>query len=81
MIGDVWTSAIDFVDQMDLALSDPPEVVVTAYPDSLLQLPDAGGSTSSFTVTNVGDSPTTVTLTKQGDFFDVAPAVFDAAHS
>ncbi|MCA1733616.1 MAG: hypothetical protein LC732_08435, partial [Acidobacteria bacterium] len=76
-IGDVQTSAIDSTAPIELSLSDPPEVVVTSIPEALVQLPDAGGASASFTLTNVGDSATTITLAREGDFFTIDPAVLE----
>ncbi|HEY0594158.1 MAG TPA: hypothetical protein VGF40_20475 [Thermoanaerobaculia bacterium] len=77
--GEVVVTSIDSSPALDLSLADPPEVVVTALPDALVQLPDQGGATTAFTLTNVGDAPTTITLSRSGDFFSVEPAVFELA--
>ncbi|MCA1791476.1 MAG: putative Ig domain-containing protein, partial [Thioalkalivibrio sp.] len=59
--------------------SRPAEVVVSSFPEALLQLPDRGGATTGLTLTNAGDVSTAVTVARNGEFFTLAPDAFDLA--
>ena len=52
---------------------------ISRFPEGMLQPVGIGGATDSFIVTNVGDAPGNVTLTKTGDFFTIAPTTFTLA--
>jgi len=54
----------------------PASVVVSAQPEALIQQPGQGGVSTTYTLTNVGEVPTTVTLAQQGSFFSQTPASF-----
>ncbi|HUP50362.1 MAG TPA: hypothetical protein VNA04_16415 [Thermoanaerobaculia bacterium] len=55
-----------------------PRVVVSSFPRGFIQPPGEGGGTDRFTLSNVGEAPTTVTLTA-GTFFTLDPASFPLA--
>ncbi|HVT05460.1 MAG TPA: hypothetical protein VHL58_19035 [Thermoanaerobaculia bacterium] len=54
----------------------PASVVVSSQPDAMIQLPGRGGATTKYTLTNVGEFPTTITLAQQGAFFSQTPSSF-----
>ena len=53
----------------------PASVAVTSLPDALVQ-PVTGGATTTYTVENVGGTPTEVTITQSGNFFTQDPTTF-----
>jgi len=57
----------------------PAQVLVAAYPGGLVQPPDIGGGSDSFTLTNVGGETAAVTLVSEGDFYTLSPESFDLA--
>ncbi|HSP17766.1 MAG TPA: fibronectin type III domain-containing protein [Thermoanaerobaculia bacterium] len=58
----------------------PADVVVTADPRGLVQIDGVPQNEDSFSVTNFGDTATTITLTKfDGDFFTLTPESFALA--
>jgi Leucine-rich repeat (LRR) protein len=55
----------------------PPDVVVTATPNGLIQIGGVPQNEDSFTLTNFGDTATAITLQKsEGDFFALTPETF-----
>ena len=54
----------------------PAAVSVTSFPSVLVQEPGSGGASSTFSVTNDGDTATSLSLSQQGNFFTVAPMTF-----
>lgn len=59
--------------QVTVTVITTPAVTVSAFPQGLLQSPNVGGATDRVTFTNVGGSPTTISLTQSGSFFSIAP--------
>ncbi len=59
--------------------STPASVIVTAFPAGLVQTPDVGGATDSYTLTNIGGTATTITLGGGGSFFIQEPQSFTLA--
>jgi Leucine-rich repeat (LRR) protein len=57
----------------------PPDVVVTAAPEGLVQIDGKPAVEDSFTLTNFGDVATVLTLERGGDFFTVEPEQFQLA--
>ena len=55
-----------------------PLVVVTDFPESLVGSA-SGGATDSYTLRNIGGSPTTINLSKDGTFFTQSPESFTLA--
>jgi hypothetical protein len=53
-----------------------PTVVVSLFPNAMLQPQGVGGATTSFTLTNAGGSATTITLSQSGNFFTQSPTSF-----
>lgn len=51
-----------------------PRVVLSAFPRGFVQQPDQGGGTDRFTLSNVGEAATTVTLATAANFFTFSPA-------
>ena len=56
-----------------------PRVVLSAFPRGFVQQPDQGGGTDRFTLSNVGEAATTVTLATTANFFTLTPAVVELA--
>ncbi|MGZ4809450.1 MAG: hypothetical protein ACXV7D_09000, partial [Thermoanaerobaculia bacterium] len=50
---------------------------LSSFPIGMLQPAGSAGATDSFSVTNVGDAQTTVTLTQTASYFTVSPATFN----
>lgn len=57
----------------------PPEVTVTARPRGLIELDGVMQNTDTFTVANVGDVATNVTLVPTDNFFSINPTSFSIA--
>jgi hypothetical protein len=53
-----------------------PRVVLSSFPRGFVQRAGEGGGRDQFTLTNVGEAPTTVTLTPTGTFFTIDAASF-----
>ena len=58
------------------ATASPANVIVSSYPQGLAQAPGVAGGTDGYTLTNIGGSPATVTLTQRGSFFTQSPVSF-----
>lgn len=58
------------------AAQSPPSVIVSAMPSGLTQVAGVGGAAGSYSLTNVGGSATTVTLTQTASFFTQSPEAF-----
>ncbi|MGK2857163.1 MAG: leucine-rich repeat domain-containing protein [Thermoanaerobaculia bacterium] len=58
------------------ATESPANVIVTSYPQALAQAPGQAGGTDGYTLTNIGGTPATITLTQSGSFFTQSPASF-----
>lgn len=56
-----------------VVVATPANVIVSSLPAAMLEAPNTGGATVSFTISNGGSTATSVTVTPQGDFFTVAP--------
>ena len=56
-----------------------PRIVVGALPSGMIQATGSSGATDSFTLSNIGTSPGSLTLTQSGNFFTIAPASFTLA--
>lgn len=56
-----------------------PRVVIGSLPSGMVQAAGQGGATDTFTVSNIGEGPTTVTLSPSGSFFTIAPTSFTLA--
>ncbi|MGA7613980.1 MAG: hypothetical protein WBX15_02260 [Thermoanaerobaculia bacterium] len=54
-----------------------PEVRITGFPETMVQGTSGAGATTSFTVTNIGGSSTTVNMSTAGGFFNISPARLD----
>ncbi|MGH9458382.1 MAG: hypothetical protein ACRD2J_12185 [Thermoanaerobaculia bacterium] len=81
-VGEVFTTDVDALPDTGLvamSMTNPPEIVVSAFPQALIQQANVGGAATTFTLTNAGELETTITLTRQGDFFTLNPAVFPLA--
>jgi Leucine-rich repeat (LRR) protein len=59
-----------------VAVLGPPRVVVTATPRPMFQAEGSAGATTFWILTNVGESPTTISLSCDASFFSQQPAVF-----
>jgi Leucine-rich repeat (LRR) protein len=57
----------------------PPDVVVTEAPDGLVQIDGKPVADDSFTLTNFGDTATSLTIEHSDDFFTVEPEQFQLA--
>lgn len=57
----------------------PAEVVVTSIPSGMIQIDGDPRNEDSFALTNYGDTPTTIELFLEEDFFTVEPATFALA--
>lgn len=57
----------------------PPDVALTESTSGLIQVDSVPRNEDSFTLTNYGDTPTTVTLLKNGSFFTLEPETFSLA--
>lgn len=53
----------------------PADVIITSVPAGMVQYANQSGATDALTLFNAGGSATTVTLTANGGFFTIAPAV------
>lgn len=53
-----------------------PLIALSSLPDALLQVAGSGGATTTFTLTNAGGGPSTVTLRPSLDFFTLSPSSF-----
>ena len=51
-------------------------LAVAAAPAGFAQLAGTGGGTDSFTIANIGEGPSSVTLTSAGNFFSISPTSF-----
>lgn len=56
-----------------------PRVVISSAPGGFVQPVGQGGGTDTFTVSNIGDGATEVTLTASGAFFTISPTSFTLA--
>jgi hypothetical protein len=59
-----------------VGLAGNPRVVITDVPTGFVQTAGVGGGIDTFTVTNFGDTSTTITVTPNGNFFTVSPSSF-----
>lgn len=57
----------------------PPDVAVTESTTGLVQIDGVPANEDGFTLTNFGDTPTAITLSKEGSFFTVVPESFTLA--
>lgn len=55
-----------------------PRVVITELPDAIVGS-SSGGNSTTYTLRNIGGSPTTITLSRQGGFFSQSPESFTLA--
>jgi hypothetical protein len=62
-----------------VAVSPRPRVVLSAFPKGFVQRAGEGGGTDSFTLSNVGEASTTVTLTPAANFFTLDATSFELA--
>ncbi|HVS32034.1 MAG TPA: hypothetical protein VMS98_11325 [Thermoanaerobaculia bacterium] len=53
-----------------------PAVSVSAFPESLVQEVGRGGATTTYSLTNSGGAPTTITLARTASFFTQSPESF-----
>lgn len=53
-----------------------PAVAVSDYPSAMVQPAGGAGGTTSYTLTNAGGSPTNISLSQTGIFFNQSPASF-----
>ncbi|HXI11745.1 MAG TPA: hypothetical protein VNM92_03775 [Thermoanaerobaculia bacterium] len=65
--------------QVTVTVITAPAVIVSAFPQGLLQPPNTGGATDRISLTNAGGSSTTITLTQSGNFFTLAPTTLTLA--
>ncbi|MEO8215612.1 MAG: hypothetical protein ABI718_00870 [Acidobacteriota bacterium] len=65
-------------DDVVIASDNSPNVVVTVAPEAVVQT-TGGGGTTSYTLQNVGNAPTQITLSQEGTFFQQSPASFTLA--
>ena len=56
-----------------------PSISIRAFPDALIQRTGFGGATSTYSVTNNGGSPATVTVSQTANFFTQSPSSFTLA--
>lgn len=78
IIGSALRTAGDFsahFDDVYLTLV-PPTVVVASLPNALIQRAATGGATTTYTLSNVGETPTSITIDQVGTFFTQTPASF-----
>ena len=61
------------------ATVSPAEVLVAASPGGLVQTPDVGGGTDSFTLTNVGGETSSITTSQSDTFYTLSPGAFSLA--
>jgi len=57
----------------------PAEVVITDQPNGIVQIDRVEVATDSFTLTNFGDTATTISLERTEDFFTIEPQQFQLA--
>ena len=57
----------------------PADVVVTTQPNGIIEIDGVPQSDDTFTLTNFGDAPTTITLSPYLDFFTTSPQTFTLA--
>jgi hypothetical protein len=57
-------------------LPGPAQVIATSLPGPLVEKPNEGGTTTSFTLSNIGGTATTVTLAASGGFFTLDASGF-----
>ncbi len=55
----------------------PARVVLSSLPEGLAQTPDSGGAATAFTLSNLGGTSTSLTLSSNGSFFEFTPQSFD----
>ncbi|HEY8130558.1 MAG TPA: hypothetical protein VII12_01590, partial [Thermoanaerobaculia bacterium] len=65
--------------QVTVIVLTAPSIVISAFPQPILQVQGTGGGTSSFTVSNTGGGPSTITLSQTGTFFSMSPGSFTLA--
>lgn len=71
MSGSVSTTA-----QVTVTVFTAPSLVISALPQPILQVQNTGGGTTTYTVSNIGGTPTTVTAFQSGNFFSQNPTLF-----
>jgi hypothetical protein len=62
--------------QVTVFVLTAPSVVISAFPEPILQVQGTGGGSSSFTVTNQGGASTNITLAQTGNFFTLNSTSF-----
>ncbi len=64
--------------QASQQLDFSPRVVITELPAAIVGS-NSGGNSTTYTLRNIGGSPTTINLTRQGTFFSQSPESFNLA--